>query len=83
VVGSNVGHLMRIGPPITFADVLAAADRIRGAVAATPTALSHTLSAITGTEVVVKFENLLLDSESSSTVYLAAKGTAPFQKDSA
>ncbi len=32
---------------------------------------------------VVKFENLLLDRESSSTVYLAAKGTAPFQKDSA
>ena len=49
---------MHIGPPITFPDVLAAADRIRGAVAATPTALSHTLSAITGAEVVVKFENL-------------------------
>ncbi len=58
VAGSNVGHLMHIGPPITFPDVLAAADRIRGAVAATPTALSHTLSAITGAEVVVKFENL-------------------------
>ena len=26
MAGSNVGHLMRIGPPITFADVLAAAD---------------------------------------------------------
>lgn len=49
---------MHIGPPISFADVLAAAERIRGAVAATPAALSHTLSAITGAEVVVKFENL-------------------------
>lgn len=49
---------MHIGAPVDFADVVAAAERIGGAVAATPTAVSHTLSAITGAEVVVKFENL-------------------------
>ncbi|MEI6495788.1 MAG: threonine ammonia-lyase [Actinomycetota bacterium] len=49
---------MHIGPAITFADVLAAADRIRGDVAVTPTAVSNTLSAITGAEVVIKFENM-------------------------
>jgi threonine dehydratase len=49
---------MRIGAPFTFHDVVAAAERIRGEVAVTPTAVSHTLSAITGAEVVIKFENL-------------------------
>lgn len=49
---------MRIGAPFTFADVEAAAARIRGEVAVTPTAVSQTLSAITGAEVVIKFENL-------------------------
>ncbi len=49
---------MRVGAPFTFHDVVAAAERIRGEVAHTPTAVSHTLSAITGAEVVIKFENL-------------------------
>jgi threonine dehydratase len=49
---------MRVGAPFTFHDVVAAAQRIRGEVALTPTAVSHTLSAITGAEVVIKFENL-------------------------
>jgi threonine dehydratase len=39
-------------------DVLAAAERIAGAVERTPSARSHTLSAVLGTGVVVKFENL-------------------------
>ena len=49
---------MNLGLPITFADVLAAADRIEGAITVTPTAVSHTLSQITGAEVTIKFENL-------------------------
>jgi len=49
---------MHIGPAITFHDVLTAAERIRGAVTVTPTAVSRTLSAITGAEVVIKFENM-------------------------
>jgi threonine dehydratase len=43
--------------PITYADVLAAAERLRGAITVTPTAVSHTLSQITGAHVTVKFEN--------------------------
>jgi threonine dehydratase len=39
-------------------DVAAAAERIRADVQRTPIAVSHTLSALTGAEVVVKFENL-------------------------
>lgn len=42
----------------TRADVLAAASRIAGAVVRTPCLESRTLSAITGTRVFVKFENL-------------------------
>jgi threonine dehydratase len=44
--------------PVTVADVEAAAARIAGAVLETPTAPSRTLSALTGAEVFVKFENL-------------------------
>jgi threonine dehydratase len=44
--------------PLGLADVLAAATRIEGAVARTPTVRSTTLSRITGADVVVKFENL-------------------------
>jgi threonine dehydratase len=44
--------------PITIADVREAAARIKGAVVRTPTLLSQTLSAITGAEVYLKFENL-------------------------
>jgi len=44
--------------PITIDDVRAAAERIKGAVVRTPTLLSQTLSAITGAEVYLKFENL-------------------------
>ncbi len=44
--------------PITLEDVRAAAVRIRGAVVRTPTLHSQTLSAITGAEVYLKFENL-------------------------
>ena len=42
---------------VTFGDIEAAARRIKGAVVRTPTRLSRTLSAITGAEVWVKFEN--------------------------
>jgi threonine dehydratase len=43
---------------VTIDDVQAAAGRIRGEVARTPSAHSQTLSAVLGTDVVVKFENL-------------------------
>jgi threonine dehydratase len=43
---------------VTLDDVLAAAERIAGAVERTPSSRSHTLSAVLGTGVVVKFENL-------------------------
>ncbi len=43
---------------VTLDDVLAAAERIAGAVERTPSARSDTLSAVLGTGVVVKFENL-------------------------
>lgn len=49
---------MNIGAAFSFDDVLAAAERLRGAITATPAAASHTLSHITGAEVVIKFENL-------------------------
>ncbi|MEO7248400.1 MAG: threonine ammonia-lyase [Novosphingobium sp.] len=42
---------------LTLADVLAAAERIKGAVVRTPTMYSKTLSAITGAEIWLKFEN--------------------------
>ncbi len=45
------------GAPPTIADVHAAAERIRGQVIATPCLHSRTLSALTGAEVHVKFEN--------------------------
>jgi threonine dehydratase len=44
--------------PITLADVEAAAERIAGAVARTPTMLSRILSERTGATIYVKFENL-------------------------
>ncbi len=44
--------------PLTLADVRAAHERVRGAVVRTPTLHSKTLSAITGAEVWLKFENL-------------------------
>ncbi len=44
--------------PVTLADVQAAADTIRGAVRLTPASRSETLSAITGTDLWLKFENL-------------------------
>lgn len=43
---------------VTFADVRAAAERIKGQVVRTPCLRSDTLSAITGAEIWVKFENL-------------------------
>src|SRR6476646_7690467 len=43
---------------LTLADVRAAAERIAGSVVRTPTLYSRTLSAITGAEVWLKFENL-------------------------
>ena len=45
-------------PRVELADVRAAATRIEGQVVRTPCLLSHTLSAITGAKVWVKFENL-------------------------
>jgi threonine dehydratase len=44
--------------PVTFQDVAAAADRIKGQVERTPSAHSRTLSAVLGCQLVVKFENL-------------------------
>jgi threonine dehydratase len=44
-------------PLLTAADVRAAAVRINGAVVRTPTLYSKTLSAITGAEIYLKFEN--------------------------
>jgi len=44
--------------PVTIDDVRAAAERIAGSVARTPSARSHTLSEVLGTGIVVKFENL-------------------------
>ncbi len=45
-------------PTVTLDDVRAAAERIEGAVERTPSAHSQTLSAVLGTDVIVKFENL-------------------------
>lgn len=44
--------------PVTLSDVLAAAERISGAVVRTPTLHSKTLSDMTGANVWLKFENL-------------------------
>ena len=44
--------------PVTLADIRAAAARIEGKVVRTPTLHSRTLSAMTGAEVYLKFENL-------------------------
>src|SRR5262245_38324664 len=44
--------------PVSFKDVLAAAERIAGAVERTPSTHSRTLSEVLGCTVVVKFENL-------------------------
>ncbi|HEX2563909.1 MAG TPA: pyridoxal-phosphate dependent enzyme, partial [Acidimicrobiales bacterium] len=46
------------GLPVTSDDVVAAAERLAGAVARTPSAHSRTLSQVLGCHVVVKFENL-------------------------
>src|ERR1700739_4960266 len=43
---------------LTFADIEAAAKRLQGHVERTPLRHSRTLSAITGAEIWVKFENL-------------------------
>ncbi len=45
-------------PPVSLADVRAAAARIAGAVERTPCLRSRTLSKLTGAEVWLKFENL-------------------------
>ncbi len=44
--------------PVTIDDIRAAAARIADAVERTPSARSHTLSEVLGTDVVVKFESL-------------------------
>ena len=49
---------MQADLPVTLADLEAAARRIAGSVVRTPTLHSRTLSAVTGAEVWVKFENL-------------------------
>jgi threonine dehydratase len=45
-------------PTLTLADIRAAAERLRGEIVATPCMPSRTLSALTGCEVFLKFENL-------------------------
>src|SRR6478752_3747017 len=44
--------------PVSLDDVLAAHERVKGAIVDTPTLLSRTLSKLTGAEVYIKFENL-------------------------
>jgi len=44
--------------PVSFANIEAAAQAIAGAVEITPARQSRTLSAIAGTELFLKFENL-------------------------
>ena len=46
------------GLPVSFADVTSAAAAIEGVVVRTPTVRSQTLSAITGADLWLKFENL-------------------------
>ncbi len=48
----------RLSPLVSLDDIRAAATRIEGAVARTPTVLSRTLSHLTGATVYIKFENL-------------------------
>ena len=45
-------------PTLTLADIRAAAERLRGEIVDTPCMPSRTLSALTGCEVFLKFENL-------------------------
>ncbi len=45
-------------PSLTIGDIRAAAARLEGAIVRTPTLYSQTLSAMTGAEVWLKFENL-------------------------
>jgi threonine dehydratase len=45
-------------PPVSLADVRAAAARLAGAIEHTPCLHSRTLSQLTGAEVFLKFENL-------------------------
>ncbi len=47
-----------LAPPVTLSDIEAAAERIAGNVVRTPTLHSITLSALTGAQVYLKFENL-------------------------
>jgi threonine dehydratase len=55
----TTGHARtRAATLLTLDDVRAAAGRIRGAVVRTPTLYSQTLSAITGADIWLKFENL-------------------------
>lgn len=49
--------MTELAPMISLADVRAAAERIRDAVAVTPCLQSHTLSKVTGAQVWLKFEN--------------------------
>ncbi|MGE5264540.1 MAG: threo-3-hydroxy-L-aspartate ammonia-lyase [Acidobacteriota bacterium] len=44
--------------PVSFADVRAAAERLKGVAARTPVLTSRTLNALTGREIFVKCENL-------------------------
>ena len=45
-------------PSLSLADIRAAAERLRGEIVDTPCMPSRTLSALTGCEVFLKFENL-------------------------
>ncbi|HLM64958.1 MAG TPA: threonine ammonia-lyase [Acidimicrobiales bacterium] len=51
--GGDTGTL-----PVTFDDVVAAADRLKGEIERTPSAHSRTLSQVLGCETIVKFENM-------------------------
>jgi len=54
----NPSAAVASAPPVTFADVKAAARRIAGAIELTPFLHSRTLSRLAGAEVHLKFENL-------------------------
>ena len=47
-----------VAPPVTLADIEAAAERLAGQVLDTPCVESRTLSQLTGAQVFLKFENL-------------------------
>jgi threonine dehydratase len=57
-VARDNGPMTTTDNTLSFADITAAAERLRGEIVDTPCMPSRTLSALTGCEVFLKFENL-------------------------